>query len=120
MNNIDLVFVFGFIVTLVNLINLFCNVFTCVRQFRKATNAISQTAIINYHFLLLIIAMALLCANTLSLHRFYEAWVVNKKFSSIYLVMNGFADRIFMCIASVGLLLISLLKVPFFFKRDAD
>jgi uncharacterized membrane protein YidH (DUF202 family) len=118
MNKHDFSFVLGFFITLVNIISLFCSTLTAIRQFKKATRANSKLIAMNFHFCLLITSMAMSSANVLALHRFYNSLIVLKHFSTEYMLLNGFADRIFMCIASVGLLILSLLKVPFFFRSD--
>lgn len=120
MNKQEFGLVVGVFITIINCIALFCSSFTCIRQFKKAIRNHTKITAVNFHFSLLVTSMALTGANILALHRFFEAWVIDKIFSSFYFILNGFADRIFMCIVSIGLLIISLLKVPFFFKGNDD
>jgi hypothetical protein len=118
MNKPEFSFVLGFFISLVNLVALTCTSIVVIRQFKKVITIGENRHLINFHFVLMLTAFAFSFANGLALHRFFEAWIINKSFSTIYLALNGFSDRIFMCIASIGLLIISLLRVPFFIQDD--
>lgn len=117
MNNHEFSYVLGFFVTAINLIALCCTVFVVCRQFAKAIRIKAKISL-NFHFTLLAIAFAFSFGNGLALARFLQSWILDQKSISIYLALNGFADRIFMCIGAIGLLVLSLLRIPFFINSD--
>lgn len=117
MNSNDFNYMLGFFITGVNVISIFCTLFVVCRQFVKAIQIKAKISL-NFHFTLLLIAFAFSFGNGLALARFLQAWIVDRHTTSIYLALNGFADRIFMCIGSIGLLILSLLRIPFFINSD--
>lgn len=121
MNKPEFSFVFGYFVTFINIVALSSTGITVARQFIKVIRVSEKNqTLVNFHFAIMITAFCMSFSNGLALDRFYQAWVIQKSYSTSYLILNGFSDRIFMSLASVGLLIISLLKVPFFFGGNPD
>lgn len=118
MNKPEFAFSLGFLITIINMISLSCCVFVVARQFNKVIKLRGDFITVNFHFVLLLIAFAFGFGNGLATARFFQAWMIEKHVSTLYLQLNGFSDRIFMCITSIGLLVLSLLKVPFLIEDD--
>jgi hypothetical protein len=117
MNKHELSYVLGFFVTGVNLIAVFCTGFVVCSEFAKSIRIRSKISL-NFHFTLLVMSFAFSFGNGLALARFIQNWIIDEHMTSVYLALNGFADRIFMCIGSIMLLVLSLLRIPFFINSD--